>query len=228
MGCQCTMQNHDDQNVTIYAGFFVRLAAYLIDSLVVGAALLFFRIPMWVIYFMDSNNIFVKPVLFVFGPCDILLYLLGALYFILMTYYAGATLGKKALNIKVISADEDKLTLITVIYRETIGKYLSGVIMCIGYILIGVDKEKRALHDTLCDTRVIYTCKMKLVYPPANTYGYYGGNAMPGYMQGYPQNNQQFSSPEAPNQESNQEANQEQNIEPKEESQETPYNNNLY
>ena len=63
-------------------------------------------------------------------------------------------------------------------YRETIGKFLSGVIMNIGYIIAGIDSEKRALHDILCDTRVIYAKRVKVI--PVQTrqqYTTYGGPA---------------------------------------------------
>jgi hypothetical protein len=43
-----------------------------------------------------------------------------------------------------------------VIYRETIGKYLSAVFLYLGYIMAGIDREKRAFHDMLADTRVVY------------------------------------------------------------------------
>jgi uncharacterized RDD family membrane protein YckC len=33
---------------------------------------------------------------------------------------------------------------------------VSGMILLIGYIMAGFDNEKRALHDRVCDTRVIY------------------------------------------------------------------------
>ncbi|HET6371045.1 MAG TPA: RDD family protein, partial [Nitrospiria bacterium] len=32
---------------------------------------------------------------------------------------------------------------------------LSGIILCIGYIMAAFDDEKRALHDRICGTRVI-------------------------------------------------------------------------
>ena len=73
-----------------------------------------------------------------------------------MTYFCGATLGKKALKIKVIKQNREKLSLVDVIYRESIGRYLSGLIIFIGYIMIAVDSKKRGLHDILCDTFVIY------------------------------------------------------------------------
>ena len=62
-----------------------------------------------------------------------------------------------------MSADGGKLSLIDVIYRETVGKFLSGVILSIGFIMAGIDKEKRALHDMLCDTRVIYAKQVKII-----------------------------------------------------------------
>jgi uncharacterized RDD family membrane protein YckC len=32
---------------------------------------------------------------------------------------------------------------------------LSGILLGIGYLMIAFDDEKRALHDRICDTRVI-------------------------------------------------------------------------
>jgi uncharacterized RDD family membrane protein YckC len=32
---------------------------------------------------------------------------------------------------------------------------VSAILLCIGYIMAGFDSEKRALHDMMCDTRVI-------------------------------------------------------------------------
>ena len=79
------------------------------------------------------------------------------MYFILMTYFTGSTLGKKLFRIKVIASDARKLSLWTVIFRETIGRYLSMIIIYIGYVMMLPDKEKRTLCDHLSDTRVIYS-----------------------------------------------------------------------
>ena len=91
--------------------------------------------------------------------------MLQVTYFVLFTYYTGTTLGKKAMNLRVVNEDgSQKLNLIDVIYRETVGRFLCGLSVGIGYIMAGVDREKRGLHDMLCDTRVIYAKKVK-VYP---------------------------------------------------------------
>lgn len=146
-------QNKED---IVYAGFFVRLCAYIIDCIIVGIALLIIRIPKFFIYMMNPNIFFVKPILFEFSIFDIIIYLLGLTYFVLMTYYCGGTLGKKLFKLKVCKATDEKLSLLTVIYRESIGRYLSGLILFIGYIMIGIDSKKRGLHDILSDTLVVY------------------------------------------------------------------------
>lgn len=148
------MQNNGENQV--YAGFFVRLAAYLIDWLIVGVGLLIIRVPLWIASWNNPDHILLKDVLFDYSIRDMLIYLLGVLYFIILTYFTGATLGKRAMCLRVVSSEEGKLTLFQVVYRETVGRFLSELIMCVGYFIIGPDAQKRGLHDRLADTRVIY------------------------------------------------------------------------
>jgi len=157
MGCHYTMQ---EINKPQYAGFFVRLSAAFIDGIIVFALLFIVRVPMWLSALSVGSNPLLKNVIFRFSFIDIVIYLLATTYYVLMIYYEGATLGKKLLNIKVIG-EKDKLSFFTVFYRETIGKYISTAIMCIGYFLIGVDSQKRGLHDILCDTWVVYDFEEK-------------------------------------------------------------------
>ena len=56
---------------------------------------------------------------------------------------------------------EEKLTLFNVVYRETVGRFLCSLPVNIGYIVAGIDSEKRGFHDLLCDTRVVYQKKIK-------------------------------------------------------------------
>ena len=157
------MQNHSKEYE--YAGFWVRLAAYTIDMIIVTAGLLIVRLIFIGINAALTGTVLEGGILFHYTLKDIALYLLQVVYFILFTYYTGTTLGKKVMNLCVVRVGEDeKLDLLTVIYRETIGRFLCGFMLCIGYILAGLDKEKRGLHDIICDTRVIYGKKVK-VYP---------------------------------------------------------------
>jgi uncharacterized RDD family membrane protein YckC len=81
-------------------------------------------------------------------------YLLPALYEILMIGRYGATLGKMAMKIKVVTPDGGPIS-----YGRSTGRYfakmLSGIIFGIGYLMAIWDDQKRALHDRICKTRVI-------------------------------------------------------------------------
>ena len=158
------MQNSYDNGQVTYAGFWVRAAAYVIDSVLVFCGLLIVRLIMSGVMALTEGTVLGGNILFQFTLKDIILYAAQVLYFILCTYFTGTTLGKRAMNLRVIAEGEGKLTFFTVLYRETVGRFLSGVILYIGYIMAGIDPQKRALHDILCDTRVIYARKVK-VYP---------------------------------------------------------------
>ncbi len=146
----------------IYAGFFVRLAAFLVDMLIVQAALLFVRIPIWLFSMGDPDNMLTRDFIFQYSVADIVCYLLMLAYFVLMTYYTNATLGKKLFQIRVVSTQDRDMTFFEVLYRESIGRYLSGIILHLGYILILAQKEHRGIHDLLSDTCVIYYHEKKV------------------------------------------------------------------
>ena len=132
-----------------YAGFWVRMAAYMIDSVVVFAGLLIVRLIFAGISLAGGGAITGTDILFHYSLKDIVLYALKVLYFIAFTYLTGTTLGKKAMNLRVVSKNpEEKLTQ-------------SVLPVNIGYIVAGIDSEKRGFHDLLCDTRVVYQKKIK-------------------------------------------------------------------
>lgn len=151
-----------DTKHQVYAGFFVRLAAFLVDMIIVNVGLMVVRIPMWVLSISSPDNVFVRDFIFQYSVVDIVKYLLTALYFVLLTYYTGSTFGKKLFQLRVISTENRKLTLFEVAYRETIGRFLSAVIMQLGYLLVIVQKEHRGVHDLLSDTCVIYYHEKKV------------------------------------------------------------------
>ena len=156
------MQNKESERV--YAGFFVRLAAFIVDSLIVWAGLLIIKIPMWFASF-GSDNLLQKDFIFEYSALDIVYYALGVCYFALLTYYTGSTLGKKVFHLRVISSEDRKPTFFEIIFRESVGRFLSRLIVCVGYIMVGADKRKRGLHDILSDTYVIYEHKVSVAVP---------------------------------------------------------------
>lgn len=88
------MQNQLESRA--YAGFFVRLVAYGIDMLVASIVVGMVKIPFSIaasggVDFLKRNFIFEYSVL------DVLGYVGVAAYFVLLTYFAHTTIGKKRL-----------------------------------------------------------------------------------------------------------------------------------
>jgi len=78
----------------------------------------------------------------------------GCCYEALFIAKMGATPGKMALSLKVVRGNGGPVDLGRAFGRY-FAKILSGIILLIGYIMAGFDSQKRALHDMICDTRVI-------------------------------------------------------------------------
>ena len=140
----------------VYAGFFVRLCAYLLDRLILLIPLSILRLILWFAASGMGIDFLKREVFFRFTPADMILYAAVAVYFIGVTYVTGRTIGKRIMRITVISNEDRKPSFLEILYRETIGRFLSSVIFCIGYLLIIVSDKKEALHDYLADTRVVY------------------------------------------------------------------------
>lgn len=135
-----------------YAGFFTRLLAYMIDCMISGMVVGMVTIPLRIasgsVDFLSDNFIFH------FTVVDVISYVGVAAYFVLLTYFAHATLGKMLLHLQVVT-DEKEWTFINILYRETIGRFLSAIFN-IGYLAVVVTQKKQGFHDMLCDTYVVY------------------------------------------------------------------------
>jgi uncharacterized RDD family membrane protein YckC len=59
-----------------------------------------------------------------------------------------------ACGLKVVTPEGDKIT-----YLRAFGRYFAKIVssltLLIGFIMAAFDDEKRALHDRICDTRVV-------------------------------------------------------------------------
>jgi uncharacterized RDD family membrane protein YckC len=77
-------------------------------------------------------------------------------YFTLFHAWAGQTIGKMIMGIKVVG-DGNKLTSPSVAFLRWSGYILSFVPLAIGFLWAAVDKDQCAWHDRLAGTRVIST-----------------------------------------------------------------------
>ena len=137
------------------AGFGPRAAAFIVDELLLLIALSIVRLPFLIASAFGSGVMTARSFLFDHSALDVLCWVLSRVYLVLMTYLCGATLGKKVMRLRVESEEGDRPRLIDVIYRETVGRFLSSI-FCVGYLMALADRKKRAFHDYLCDTRVVY------------------------------------------------------------------------
>ncbi|MCX7771436.1 MAG: RDD family protein, partial [Proteobacteria bacterium] len=141
-------------------GFFVRLLAIIIDTLIVNATfiILGFVLDYLMVnvlnYFGITDEELVSDII---GGTIYFFYLFFfPTYFIYLTYKFQATIGKKILGIKVVSANDNPLTLGRIIKRETIGKILSSLLIGFGFFMIIFTRNKQALHDKIAKTYVVY------------------------------------------------------------------------
>jgi uncharacterized RDD family membrane protein YckC len=132
-----------------YAGFWIRFAAYFVDGLIMYVVQTALRIGLTA--GASAENL--RTVSFVLLGLNFIIQAAYSIWFV--GNPGGSTLGMMACGIKVVKADGD-----TVGYGRAAGRFfaaiLSSMIAGIGYLMIAFDEEKRALHDRICDTRVIY------------------------------------------------------------------------
>jgi len=152
-----------------YGGFWIRFGARFIDGLVFIVPTLIFAavlIPNLIRAGGQTRNPASAPnaAFAAFGVTFfVVIFLAGGCYEILMLRYRSATLGKMACGLKVTRSDGRSLSWGVCFGRffmwnvVTSGiPYLNSILMLVSSIMLGVDDEKRALHDRVCDTRVIY------------------------------------------------------------------------
>ena len=64
-----------------------------------------------------------------FAPVSIVTAIVFYAYFVLMTKYFGQTLGKMVFGLRVISLNDEKLSWSAIMFREWIGRFISGTII---------------------------------------------------------------------------------------------------
>jgi uncharacterized RDD family membrane protein YckC len=67
----------------------------------------------------------------------------------------GATPGKMACRLRVVIPDGAHISYMRALGRN-FAEWVSAIVLAIGYIMAAFDSEKRALHDRICDTRVVH------------------------------------------------------------------------
>ncbi len=144
-----------------YGGFWMRFLAVMVDGIIMWVVNL---LPSMIIRYLLLGTILAVPQAETFSPAGLKVLGLSMVISLALTLTYevwfirrfDATPGKMALGLKLLRADGQKLGVGRIIGRN-LAKAISGIILCIGYLMAGFDDEKRTLHDRICDTRVIRT-----------------------------------------------------------------------
>jgi len=129
-----------------YANVFTRFGAIIID----GLLFIPFYFPILLIGFMSEpgapmDGFEITVTLFTF---------LGAFVFgiwnsIIRMGQTGQSLGKRFLNIAVLTKDDRPIGVGSAALREIIGKWISGMVCYIGYLNALWDKDNQMWHDKI-------------------------------------------------------------------------------
>ncbi|MDP9147073.1 MAG: RDD family protein [Acidobacteriota bacterium] len=153
-----------------YAGFWLRVVAYLIDGVVIGLAFMALFIPFATMTGLMGALGRVRPGVdpgelgaILGGTFFLGIFAIAAIGFIGTWLYHAlmessaweATLGKKALNLRVTGMNGERITFGRASGRH-FGKILTGLIpLGVGFILAGLTEKRQALHDMLAGCLVL-------------------------------------------------------------------------
>ncbi len=133
-----------------YGGFWIRFAARFLDGLILQPVSLLINMLMLGSVFGNPNaGAGTQAGAILLGT------LIGFGYSIFFLGRFGATPGKMVAGLRVVREDGSPLG-----YGLATGRVfadlVSALTLGIGYLIAAFDVEKRALHDRICNTRVIY------------------------------------------------------------------------
>ncbi len=164
----------DVQTSVRYGGFWVRGAAHIIDGFILSIISMIVLIPIYVIFSVGLAATEFKFLEFILQVVvSVISMAVGWSYYIFMTHKYQATLGKMAIGARVQAEDGQNLTLGKIILRETVGRFVAGIMLGIGYIMIGFTTKKQGVHDLISQSVVVYTNEGPRKIVVGIIYGFY-------------------------------------------------------
>jgi uncharacterized RDD family membrane protein YckC/ribosomal protein L40E len=152
-----------------YAGFWIRLLAYIIDGILLNIITGIIEIVLLVAIFKSDFELWfdiANPNMFYdsmpasfwlfYGISILVSYIIQMVYHTIAIGKWGKTIGKAAIGVKVVRTDGTRVS-----YWRAFGRYwayvLNGFTLNIGFLVIAWTSKKQGLHDMICDTIVVKT-----------------------------------------------------------------------
>jgi uncharacterized RDD family membrane protein YckC len=128
------------------AGFWIRVVAVAIDVAILMTLQAAFGFLVWMLF---------RPIPSRLSRAAISAFplVMDSAYFVVLHWLWGQTLGKMAMQVRVVTVEAGPLGFAQSTLRW-IGYLASTIPFGIGYALAGVRSDKRALHDLIAGTRV--------------------------------------------------------------------------
>jgi len=134
-----------------YGGFWIRFCAKVLDSIILAIVYAAVAMSMAVLSGGDEGlGLVIGLVLSLFN------FVFPIAYDVFFIGKFAATPGKMALGLKIVRSDGDRVSYLRAFGRH-FAEFLSAIILFMGYVMAAFDDEKRALHDRICDTRVVHS-----------------------------------------------------------------------
>ncbi|SDY20207.1 RDD family protein [Salimicrobium album] len=129
------------------AGFWVRLGANILDSLIIGVILALLAF----IVYGDITRLNER------SPLDALSFLYSLL---LPVFWRGYVIGKKLMGVRIVKVSGEDVTIGNMLLRIVVGGIVYILTLGIGVIvsafMVGLREDKRAIHDLIAGTQVIH------------------------------------------------------------------------
>lgn len=136
----------------LYVGFWPRLAASLLDSLI----LMIIIVPVLLVAYPD----YWTSTAIVNGPLDFLVsWVLPAVAVILFWVYRGATPGKMAFEARIVDAMTGNPATTGQLVGRYFGYFVSTLPLLLGFLWVAFDSRKQGFHDKLAGTVVVRPAK---------------------------------------------------------------------
>lgn len=165
----------------VYAGFWLRFAAYLIDTVILS--LVFVPVGFVLGIVMAATDNARDPDLMVVfnGLINLASFVAGWLYSSLLESSSWqGTVGKKLCGLRVTDMDGYQISFGKATGRY-FGKILSSLICLVGFIMVAFTEKHQGLHDLLAGTLVVTGAAPTDQYrepPPPPDFGYRGGSGL--------------------------------------------------
>jgi uncharacterized RDD family membrane protein YckC len=129
-----------------YAGFWIRVVAYIIDVVILGMGLWIIALPFQRSPEEGGGTSAIGAILQI---------VLGFLYMpVLWSSPMQATIGQRICGLRLIRPGGNRISFARGIARM-LAMILSGMLLCIGYLMVAFTECKQGLHDMLAGTYVV-------------------------------------------------------------------------